>query len=398
MMLALNMFSRVPNVLSLLLVATVVVDARREHRPWRVAAARVAWVLAGFMLMVAVTLIVMQQLGHRQLMLENIADLRAIAADDSGTASHTTGQLITTQLRFYGNLLWCAAKLGVCVLLLDYALAWSNRKTMRAALAVAALVLWCYVTYRMRALEPLWLMVAVACVDTMRRGDRSMAALALMGLTMLVVMPLGSDGAYNNGAVIAWGAVPILGSWWLATRRRRLLLDTFLLVCLCRLVVGGSYFDAGALTAKTATIHNDRAAHILTTPARAAIVNDMLDGISPYIHEGDTLLAYGSIPTVNYLTRTRPFMGCSWPEQLSATMMEKKLAAGFESKPAVLRQKFNTLGDVWSQPSDSYLADYGTQSSYQDNAKLDVLNRFLLLGGYRTVWENRYFVLYKSDY
>ena len=394
MALTLNAFSRVPNVLSVLLLAAVVVDARRRGLAWRQAVARCMWVLAGAAFMVAVVVMVMRRMGHWQLMMDNIADLRAIASDDSGTTSHTTGQLLMTQARFYGALLWCAVKLGVCTLLLDFALACREQRALRWTMAVAAVALWCFFTWRMRPLQPLWLMTAVACVAVFRKQKGATATLALMGLIMLVVMPLGSDGAYNNGAVIAWGAAPVAGLWWLATKRRRILLVAFLVVCLGRLVFGGSYFDAGPLTGKTATIHSPRAAHVLTTPERAAIVNDLLDGIAPYIHEGDTLMAYGSLPTINYLTGTRPFLGCSWPEQLAASMLEKKLTDDFDSSPLVLRQKFNTLGDTWTEPSERYLSDYGPQTAYQNNAKLDVLNRWMLLKGYREVWSNDHFTLY----
>lgn len=395
MTLTLNAFSRVPNVLSVLLLVAVVVDARRRGMTWRVAVARCAWVLAGAALMTALVVMAMRRSGHWPLMLANIDDLRAIAGDDSGTTSHTTGQLLMTQFRFYVTLLWCALKLGVCTLLLDFALACRRQHALRWTMAIVAVALWCFFTWRMRPLQPLWLMVAVACVAVFRKHRGPIATLALMGLIMLVVMPLGSDGAYNNGAVIAWGAAPVAGLWWLATKRRRILLVAFLGVCLCRLVTGGSYFDAGPLTGKTATIHTPRAAHVLTTPERAAIVNDLLDGIAPYVHEGDTLLAYGSLPTINYLTGTRPFIGCSWPEQLSASMLEKKLTDDFNSSPLVLRQKFNTLCDTWTAPSESYLADYGPhQTAYQDNAKLDVLNRWMLLKGYRELWSDDHFTLY----
>ncbi len=43
------------------------------------------------------------------------------------------------------------------------------------------------------------------------------------------------------------------------------------------------------------------------------------------------------------------------------------------------------------------LADYGPQTAYQNNAKLDVLNRWLLLKGYHEVWNNVHFSLYAAQ-
>ena len=392
-MLAMNTMSRIPNVLSLALMAAIIVHARRNGCTWRCAAVRCLWLLAGYLAAMAAIVAWMRAMGHWDLMCDNLLLLRSIAADDSGTASHTTTQLITTQLKFYATLLWCAVKLGACAVALWAAGKLKMPRWARWTLTAVALAGWVFFTARMRILEPLWLMAAVACAFYWLRGKGKTSTLACAALIMMVVMPLGSDGAYNNGAVIAWAAAPVAGAFWWRGRRRALYL-VFVAVCLVRMVTGGAYFDDGSLLHKTAAIHNPRAEHIFTTPERAAIVNDLLAGIAPHVHAGDTLMAYGSLPTVNYLTATRPFLGCSWVEQLSAATLEKSLSDHLGESPLILRQKFSTLSGTWPPPSDEYLAAYDHESPYQDNRKLDVLNRYMLVKGYRTIWENSYFALY----
>jgi len=128
------------------------------------------------------------------------------------------------------------------------------------------------------------------------------------------------------------------------------------------------------------------------------VLNTLLDGIAPHVKPGSTLMAYGSIPLINYLTHTRPYIGCSWVEQLSVDMLKKKLSyapkTGF---PLVLQQKFNTIGMVWGEPTDDYRTNYGEQSTYRDNGKLEVLNKFLDLGGYHVIYEDSHFILYQPS-
>ena len=101
---------------------------------------------------------------------------------------------------------------------------------------------------------------------------------------------------------------------------------------------------------------------------------------------------------MNYLTHTHPYLGCSWVEQLSAAMLSQRLKEAAQHElPPVLQQKFNTLGPQWGEPSEQFLTDYGTQNTYQDNRKLQVLNNWLQQHHYHPVYSDPYFVLYKPQ-
>ncbi|MBO4871757.1 MAG: HAD-IB family phosphatase [Muribaculaceae bacterium] len=324
-----------------------------------------------------------------------INDLRAIAADTSGTASHTTGQMMMTQFRFYGTELWTAVKLAVPVTVYWLAHIFISNRWLKLAVKVAALALFVWFVARMHPLQPLWVMCMAGCIAVIVKDKgHALTWMAILGLGMMLVMPLGSDGAYNNGSVIAWSAAPVAATWWIK-RVRVYFPIAFLVVCAVRMVTGGAYFDGGSLLDKRCTVNNDRATCIFTTAQRAQVLNTVLEGIQPYVKPGTTLMAYGSIPTLNYLTRTRPYLGCSWVEQLSAGMLQQKLqtAAKQGELPLVLRQKFNTIGTEWGEPSETYLTDYGLQNAYQDNSKLKVLNQFLDEHHYQVIYEDTHFVL-----
>ena len=397
----LNVLVRIPNVLGLSMVFILLIRffATRQFM-------RIYWIRPVFRILlflgtagmaICFVLVLMPE-RHNTCLINVLHDLRDIAGDQSGTASHSTGQMIMVQLRFYATEAWVAIKLAVPV-----AVYWLAHTRLRQAwlmwtVKAVALALFIWFVMRMHPLQPLWVMCLAGGIMMMIEQWRHRSGLVWMtvlGIGMMLVMPLGSDGAYNNGTIIAWGIAPLAALWWM--RRVRVAFPlAFIAVCAVRMVTGGAYFDGGPLWEKRYAIDNERAAHIYTTHERADVINTVLHGIAPHVKPGDTLMAYGSAPLINYLTHTRPYMGCSWVEQLSAPMLEKKLAyAPKTGLPMVLQQKFNNLGPYWSEPTANFSTDYGHQDTYRDNRKLEVLNRFLERWDYRVIYEDSHFILYQ---
>ena len=392
--LGLNVFVRLPNVVGLSLVLMVPIGRKGLDWTSKMMWKGVAVVLAGMAMAVVLMVGVMVCLGHDRLFLDNMKELFAIAQDHSGEQSHSLGQMIMTQVNFYLRSLWAGVKIGAVLFAAVAIDRKVTRKWVKWPLMVLLAVPLVWFVWRMHPLEVVWAMSFMGCMTVIMAKRGALRLLAWLGLAMLLLFPLGSDGAYNNGAIIAWVAAPV--AMWVMSRERVLVafVCLFLLTMVVRTVKDGAYFDGGTLLNKTATIDNPHARCILTTPERKQVVEELLAGLKPYVHEGDTLLAYGSLATVNHLTGTCPYMGCSWPEQLSAASLELKLEEGTKSLPWLLQQKFNTIAEVWTAPSDAYLMDYGEETVYHRNSKLQVLAQFREKHGYAVVFENSHFVLY----
>ena len=397
----LNILVRLPNVLGLSMALLPLIrffSVRRFLRIyWIRPLFRTLLFLGSAGLALCIALVLMPS-HHCTCLLNVLRDLRDIASDSSGTASHTTGQMIMVQLRFYATEAWVAIKLAMPVAAYWWAHVKVRNQWLQWFIKVAALAVFIWLVMRMHPLQPMWVMCLAGGIMVIieRWKKRSgLVWMAALGIGMMLVMPLGSDGAYNNGTIIAWGIAPVAALWWM--RRVRVAFPlAFIAVCAVRMVTGGAYFDGGPLWEKRYTIDNDRAAHIYTTRERADVLNTVLHGIAPHVKPGDTLMAYGSAPLMNYLTHTRPYMGCSWVEQLSAPMLEKKLTYAPKTElPMVLQQKFNNLGPHWSEPTSDFRTDYGHQDTYRDNSKLEVLNRFLEHWDYQPVYEDSHFILYR---
>ncbi len=387
----LNVMVRTPNAVALALAIAPAINAFHGNgSAWRAAAQSAAFVgamLAGMGLMV----LLMLALGHFELFCSNLHDLRSISAD--ADSSHNVPFMIAVQFRFYAKALWALAKFGGVAAVWCVARRKARQPALRAAVLAVCLGGAAWVMARMPEVMPVWGMCVSGCVwaiATHGSTDKKMAA--WLGLFMLLAFPLGSDnGAINNGSLIALVAAPVAMDLW-GRRTTTPFVAVLVVCCAVRMIGGDLYFDRGPVWEKTATIDSSRARLLHTSPGRAAAINAMLKGTAPFLAPGDTLMAFGSIPMANYLTRTSPHIGCSWPELLSASMLSSKLNA-CPARPLILRQKFSTIGEAWGEPSDARLCTYDQHNAYMNDKKLDVINHFIAENGYRPIYSDRYFVL-----
>ena len=391
-----NTFTRIPNVLAIGLAVMPFVAHSYNKCPWRECWRQCGTFLAGAAVGILAVIGMMMALGHWEIFVQNMTDLLGIVTGSSGAATHNAGGLVAVMLGFYRQCLLVGLKVAALWLPLWLAWRYVGNRWLRWILWLAvAIVSLYFMWHQSHIMHPLWVMCVVGLVWVIIKGG-SRAVAAWLGLFMLLVFPLGSDGATNNGGIIAWMAAPVAALLW--QRRTTIVFPlTFILVGLVQSLLLGAYFDGGSLRHKTATVNDSRAALVRTTPERAHIINETLAGLQGRVSAGDTLLCYGSIPMMNHLTRTIPAIGCSWPELLSADALDARLKAWDGDCPAILRQKFNDLGPYWSEATDDFLQAYPHQDKFLTQDKMDAIKRFIAAHGYRIVWQNEWFALYDAD-
>jgi len=392
-----NTFTRIPNVLAVSLAVMPFIAHYYNKRPWRECWRQCGVMLLGAALGAIAVVGLMLALGHWEIFRQNLSDLLGVATGSSGEASHNAGGLVMEMLSFYGQCLLVGVKMLVLWTVLWLVRKYVGNRVLRycAWLLVAVAAVY-FMWHQSHIMHPLWVMCVVGLLGVIYHGGNRAVA-AWLGLFMLLVFPLGSDGATNNGGIIAWMAAPVAALLW--QRRGNIIFPlAFIVVGLVQTLSVGAYFDGGHLWHKTATLNDSRAAFIRTTPARAQIINETLPGLNGIVREGDTLLCYGSIPMMNHLTGTVPAIGCSWPELLSAEALSARLTTLGDQRPAILRQKFNDLGPYWSEATDDYLTAYPVEDDkFLRQDKMNVLNRWMAEAGYHVVWQNQWFALYGVD-
>lgn len=393
-----NTFTRIPNVLAVGVAVMPFIAHFYNNAPWRDCWRQCGTMLLGMVIGAAAVIGMMMALGHWDIFKQNMTELLGVATGSSGAASHNAGSLVTEMLGFYKQCLL----VGLKAFGLWWAF-WVIRRyvsdfllRMVAWLVTAAMVIF-FMSHQSHILHPLWVMCVAGLIFVIVQVGKERAIAAWLGLFMLLVFPLGSDGATNIGGIIAWMAAPVAALLW--QRRENIIFPlAFIAVGLFQTLTVGAYFDGGHLWHKTAGIEDVRATGIRTTPERARIINETLPELKQFVNEGDTLLCYGSIPMMNHLTGTVPAIGCSWPELLSSNALADRLGQLNGKRPAILRQKFNNLGPYWSEASDSYLTSYPiVDDKFLEQDKMDALKQWMANAGYRIVWQNEWFALYTTD-
>ena len=147
-----------------------------------------------------------------------------------------------------------------------------------------------------------------------------------------------------------------------------------------RTVREGVYFDGAPLWRMTARVETARDNGFLTTPERAERVREMTEAVERHAKRGERVMMFGSMPIMNYLTETRPALGCSWPELLSEGMLERKLREAEDVK-MVMIQKFGTIGGAYE--------DRFEENAFHTERKDRILMEYLYRKGFRKIEEGK---------
>lgn len=350
----------------------------------------------------------MALLGDLPLFLDAMRELAGAAASESQEASHGLGNLIAAQWIAWSIIIVVALKVTVCCGLF----VWLRPKLplwlfILCMLPVAAYALRLIVVTDITSL--LGAVTLAGCVGVLTLRGKENARLrcaAFAGLAMMAVMPLGSDGGiFNGGSLSLWAGLPVamryyMGRWkqWEpAPGTGATLLFTYATCawCMVGLFRGGVYFDNTPLPEMKGVIHSERAAGIVTSKERADVINTLLDGLRKEVSAGDTLMVYGSAPTLNYLTGTQPFIGNSWPEQYTARALKQRLDTA-TGTPPVMIIKFSTFGSRFGNPSDAY-AQGAEANLYHTPEKSAIVQAWLRRHGYRRTASTTLYDFYRHS-
>ncbi len=143
--------------------------------------------------------------------------------------------------------------------------------------------------------------------------------------------------------------------------------------------------DRGALTA---TIHHPRLKLILTSPQRAASLEELFGALDHLTAPGREVLAYNFIPMVHFVTKTWPFLGHPWPDLLGPSEVQRRLAqadAQGRRPQLVVRALVDTRNPQWGP----CFSAYAPHDAYAPVKRL--LDDWVNAGAYHLVWANRDF-------
>ncbi len=406
--LAANLFVRFPNILGLGLVTAVAAHAWLQRWSWRQAIAWSGVFFAGWALGVAAILALILLHGHGVDYVDGLNAILGLATDDS---SHHSGSLllklfIRDHLRAFVLALLVVVA-GVIVIRYTIHQGRWVRVIVVAVCAIGLAVAFAYSESWQWALPGL-LYLGLAWIAWQEKERNSpLTLMALIALAVLVIAPLGSGNGIRNAVYGSWIALPLVLTWLWRTTSGKLLpfVDASEAGRLAALTLALSiavnalwtawhytYRDSPDRWSMTYTISHPLLRGVYTTEARAKVVGELLTVLPTWVKPGDDLLAYPDLPTIHFLTQSRPWLGNPWPMLDRKNKTEKHLEQkrqAHSALPVIVRSIGITHNRTW--PLDAQ-----RNESPEREETWQVFDRFVEQNSYQPVWRNAFFEILVS--
>ncbi|RKZ58233.1 MAG: hypothetical protein DRQ99_25765 [Candidatus Parabeggiatoa sp. nov. 3] len=426
-LLGISVFARFPNILAISLATIILIHGIIVNNSLRVIRNNLLFFALGVIGSFTVVLAIMEWLNHRQMFIEAVQSLFISAKDvhSDYSSSHLLYLFIKDQSlallfgtislltvlcfsalgrRLQPKLWWISifALIGGSAIITFLSLWWLATIGLIENLAVTIYFIW-KVFWRWMVTGIIYI-ILLAYIFAIIKQSIAYRILALVGLCVLILVPLGSATGMYNAIHGMWLALPIVllffmqgttsaiknWKWHQQTfdYGRRLIIVTLVLASIAQFSY--TYRDSRNRLEMTTTVEHPYLRGVLTTKERAVVMQELLDELKNYVKPGDVLFAYENISLIYFLTQTRPYLYHTW-SMLEVPSNFQKLIKKAETKqqyyPIVVRAKASTLLGTSTWPDKvTELSSYGSMIS---NRKL--AEDFLKRHEYIKVWENSFF-------
>jgi len=421
---AVNVFSRLPNItlFALLLVIPTQYFFDKSISKKNITKQILAFIL-GSILGFVIVYLVMLALGHINVFKNAVSGI--INKGGNTDSNHNITRLLSFYIKEYAKVLKfglniVSVALGV-LLISKYTKNKPFLKWLKYIVGIGIIAFLfrkdgIYGLYCLGLIGAIYLILAKNVIKPIK-------SISFSALIVAVLLPMGSDGGIHNaGYVCIWLILPVFMHFF--SLLQSVDIELTLSNDKCKLKIGKNdfntllvalviaffgvkgykiskegYFDKGNRLNKTHAIENTLAKGIFTTKERAVIVNTILNELENHVKEGDYLLAYDNIPMLNYLTKTKPYMGISWVWVYDSKMFETKIKQAEKTVPylpVVVQQKFRTIVS-FTEPDESYMDETKEEGYIYKRGRVIAMNAFLKRNNYEIIWSNSHFNILKPN-
>jgi hypothetical protein len=426
---ALNTFSRLPNILGLSLMLAIWFSGYLNRNTVVQVVMQSFLFIIGFGLASVLLILLMKGMHHDVIFLNSLKLARQIGGSQEN--SHSLYSMFKMYVLHYGEAI--SISMVAMVALWSSSAAWTRlKKDIPASIPFlpivkygVLIVLTAICVYRARKDPDWWFYLFLFYAGTSLivgfliitgRQPKNVRILAAIGCIMLLVMPVGSNFVLMTvGKYSIWIMVPITVDFLLNIRAlsSRVVVSEntqhsyeqvidvkymtglrnaciyLTLIFILSVTYYYPYFDRSDRSKMRYTINNEHMAGIYTTERRAKVINELLVQSAQYVKPEDYVLAYDCIPMYYYMTDTKPYMHNSWLWLYDDKIFKQELYKSLQEThicPVVIMQKRSTIGNNWP---DNYTENY----TFRPEA-LGYMQDFLKTYQYRKVWENDFFRIY----
>jgi len=399
-----NIFARIPNIALLALGLLLFIDYYYK-KDKRLLGRNILVSIAGLATGISVVFLIMLLLGHIRIFVDTVFH-NLFSSGMKGDSSHNFVNLIYTYLGNYYQIFIYLAIFVFLLIFFSFNYRFYKQKWIRTIIVI--LYSFLIIIFSLFAFNPekyyaiiLFPLIFSCYVD---RKNETIILLNAASLIVMFCMPLGSDvGVLNMGSFSVWLATftAVAHVYRFIRFRikkndnsyRALFVTFFILYCVYGFYVvsRNAYYDRGARWEKRYRANNDKFT-VFTSKDKAEAMNDLLSQLAKYVHKGDYLFCFESLPMIHYLTETKPYIGNPWVWGYDSDNFIRHLKKSTETipLPVVLRQKCQPMGGYWTTV-------YATDPKNPLNSKektLRFFEKFLEDNRYAIVWENDLFQIY----
>ncbi len=359
----LNIFVRLPNIVLLALVLLLIpyyLHTRDRKKTIKLFLYSAAGVAVGIILVFGL----MAALGHIEIFTSAIQG--GFSASDDAESTHNLGTMVSRYLSVY------------------------------AIIFTQGILNNTYTIYLIGTITSCWIILS-------RRYPISTVYLACLSLLYLHLLPLGSDyGVHNMGENCLYLAAPFtlgflakeLNSMTAAPSLKTLSQVILWLLVVLFIARGGKhimmecYFDEGNRLEKTYKPDTPLAT-TYTTKENCDQLDIIMEALSHYVKPGDELLCFQNMPMIHFLTQTRPYLKNPWVWSYDPSNMELHFQEAEQSGkqlPVLVREK--TMIVYWTKPYPNWDNPHAENSYLHKNKKIALIQQFIHKHQYHVVWEN----------
>jgi len=426
---SLNTFSRLPNILDLILIFAIWFNGYLNRHTIRQVIGQTLLFILGFIVMTAFLLGLMKMLHQDIIFWNSLKQSGKIWGGHENAQSYYV--MFKQYIVHYGEGLSIA--MVVMVLFWSSAAAWRRMKAdIPMSIPFLAVIKWITLIlltgiciYRAQKDPDFWfylfLFYAGTCLIVgfliiTGRQPKNLRTLSAIGCIMLFVLPMGNHFALMTlGKYALWIILPITVDFLLNIRAlsSRVIVSEnsqhsyeqvidvkqmtglrnagiyLTLIYILSVTYYYPYFDRADRSAMRFQVNSAHAHGIYTTEKRATVINELLAESKIFIKPNDYVLAYDCIPMYYYLTDTKPFMHNSWLWLYDSAEFKMELNLSYKETrvcPVVIIQKRSTIGNNWPQNENE---DF----KFRDETMV-YIREFLKNNQYNQVWENDFFRMY----
>jgi len=406
LLLGLNIFIRLPNILGFLLIASIFFFGKSKQ---------VRYFIFGYGSAIIGIVTLMYFMGHLEAYINSFVGTFSMLTDPGN--HHSSGKLSSIVLTQHGRLLLNLGFVLLQIFLLGTVLSITRRfnnipfqRLVIVTLAVIAVyVLMDSYQNRFRNLITiLGILYFFLALIVFKVHKAEKAQLALIALMILIVAPLGSNNGVYNSVYGMYLAIPLVFSnlmdikelsykKWQINGSEFPLVKTLAIGLLVIFTLNSTYHFTYRETSHREQlvyqVEHPKLKGIFTTKERATVVQELLTVLPQYVQKDDYLLAYEQIPMLYYLTNTRPYLYGAWPMLFRTKQFEEALNRAKRERPylpVMVRAKGSTERITW--PRTIRLQDKESLGKIRD-----LMDVFVSENNYKLVWENTFFQILVPD-